>query len=733
MPLNIPTFAGYDDVSLLGEGGLGKVYKARRMSTGGFVAIKELRDLPAASPAWHRARREVEAMLRVKGHPNVVSVEEILDTADGPCIVMEYAEGGSLIDRVERGPLSAAQVVLVGLHVAQALAAAHSAGVVHRDIKPHNLLVSSYGHVKVADFGIAAIARQAGLNTRTQSFTLAYASPEELDGVEAVGPSTDSYSLAATLVHLLTGRRPSFRNRAPGVLPFDSMPELRFVGEAIRRCLLVDPRQRPTAEELVQTFEKGQLALGPARLSDLNTPADVDATVVRPVRLPPPPPPAPLQSGDAPTVVRSTGEAVVRPLATARGEPPAPPARSPIAPRRRARHVPLSIAAALVVFALIIGALFAIRGQSSDTAEQRTGSTGTGPPSAEPTTAMAPSTTGGVPTSSDMSTPAAPVAASSTDVGNVVAEPQSPVATTREAAPTYPVVAALSSPRGVAAFDGSSVIVTDDHHLLRVPAGGDGGVADVLAGSSFPGEVNSPEGVAVAPDGTIVWADWGTNRIKALSTDGTIAVVAGNGSEGYSGDGGPATEASLHGPVGVTVMPDGSVVFADNHNHVLRRINPQGIITTIAGTGIAGRGADGPALGSALTNPQGVHALPDGSILFTDTFNHRVRLLSPDGVVTTIAGTGEKGSGGDGGAALSAQFSFPVGIGVLADGSVAIADWGNDRVRVISPQGIITSLADWFDEPQDVAVLADGSLLVTDTKHSQVWRRDSDGWQPVLG
>jgi eukaryotic-like serine/threonine-protein kinase len=102
-------FAGYRDEALVGEGGLGRVYRAVRISTGGNVAIKELRDVAEGSPAWHRARRELEALLRLKGHPYVVSVEEIIEGPNGPCLVMEYLPGGSLFDRVKAGPCQPAK------------------------------------------------------------------------------------------------------------------------------------------------------------------------------------------------------------------------------------------------------------------------------------------------------------------------------------------------------------------------------------------------------------------------------------------------------------------------------------------------------------------------------------------------------------------------------------------------------------------------------------------------
>ena len=143
-------FPGYLDAIQIGEGGLGNVYRATRESTGGVVAIKELREVGVGSPVWHRARRELEVLLRLRGHPNVIYVDEIIEGPLGPCLVMEFAPGGSLMDRLTTaGPLPAPELVLVGQHVSQALLAAHRLGVVHRDVKPHNLLVGSFGQVKV--------------------------------------------------------------------------------------------------------------------------------------------------------------------------------------------------------------------------------------------------------------------------------------------------------------------------------------------------------------------------------------------------------------------------------------------------------------------------------------------------------------------------------------------------------------------------------------------------------
>ncbi len=365
---------GYDQVVQVGEGGLGRVYRARRISTGGTVAIKELRDVTEASPAWHRAMREVEAMLRLKGHPNVVSVEEVVPGPNGPCIVMEYLGAGSLHDRLGQTHLSVPEVVFVGHEVATALLAAHTLGVIHRDVKPHNLLVSGFGHVKVADFGIAALMRDSGVRTQTQSLTLAYASPEELDGAADVGPPTDVYSLAATLAHLATGIKPSFRDRALTSLPFDHEPGLGLFGQTLRRSLAIEPAQRPTMTELVAIFDDAQTRLGGRRLANL--PVGATPLVAAPY--------APQSAAGPPdhTAVRPYAAATaISPLRPAASPPPPPPPPPPplvaeIAPAAsgppgsNSRRPTLVALAAVVATLSIAGAGFLVFGGSSEKDEQ---------------------------------------------------------------------------------------------------------------------------------------------------------------------------------------------------------------------------------------------------------------------------------------------------------------------------------------------------------------------------
>lgn len=376
-------FTGYHDVTLIGEGGLGRVYRAVKDSTGGIVAIKELREVPASSPAWHRAKRELDAMLRLKGHPYVVSVEEIIDGPNGPSLVMEFLEGGTLMDRVlGSGALTVPEVVLVGLHVTQALAAAHQVGVVHRDIKPHNLLVGGFGQVKVADFGIASLARE-GTRTATSALTLSYASPEQLDDDQPVGPASDVYSLAVTLLHLFTGRRPSLRDPSRR---FDDAAALGAadaatggLGVVLRACLNESPSERPTMEAAHQAFASASSMLGTAALTRLvvGPTRSPSAPVVAPTLVRPLVAPAPPLAGSATTVVGAAPilpppahTTATRPPVHAAAtvvKPPVPPAgnlaeTTPAAPTtpgsrgrgKAPRKVPVVVG---TVFAVVAGAV----------------------------------------------------------------------------------------------------------------------------------------------------------------------------------------------------------------------------------------------------------------------------------------------------------------------------------------------------------------------------------------
>jgi trimeric autotransporter adhesin len=189
-------------------------------------------------------------------------------------------------------------------------------------------------------------------------------------------------------------------------------------------------------------------------------------------------------------------------------------------------------------------------------------------------------------------------------------------------------------------------------------------------------------------------ADSQNNRIRAVNTTtGIITTVAGNGLGSFSGDGGLATNASLHDPFGVAVDTLGNLFIADTQNNRVRMVSYNtGIITTVAGNGAAGFAGDGGAATSAmLWNPTGVAADGLGNVYIADQRNNRIRMVS-GAIITAVAGSGAAGFSGDGGPATSAGLYYPTGIAVYADSSLYIADTNNQRIRIVSG-GIINTLA----------------------------------------
>ncbi|MET7390620.1 NHL repeat-containing protein [Streptomyces sp. NPDC005529] len=213
-------------------------------------------------------------------------------------------------------------------------------------------------------------------------------------------------------------------------------------------------------------------------------------------------------------------------------------------------------------------------------------------------------------------------------------------------------------------------------------------------GPAHHATLSTPRSMAVGPDGSLYIADTFNHRIRRIAADGTITTLAGTGQSGFSGDDGPAHHATLHCPEGVAVGPDGTVHIVDTFNHRVRRIAADATITTLAGTGQPGfSGDDGPAHHAQLHFPTNVAVGPDGTVYIADISNHRVRRVTTNGIITTVAGTGQHGYGGDGGPAHHAALAAPRSMAVGPEGSLYIADTFNHRIRRIAADGTITTLA----------------------------------------
>ncbi|WP_367135061.1 serine/threonine-protein kinase [Saccharothrix sp. HUAS TT1] len=219
---------GLVDLTPLGQGGFATVYRARQVQLNREVAVKIDDRVLRTERDRRRFLREAHAAARLSGHPHVVSVHDANFTPQGtPYLVMELCTGGSLADVARRdGPLPAERVRQLGVQLADALAAAHAEGVLHRDIKPGNILLDRYGTVKLADFGLAALLDAEGSSTVTRDALSPSYAPPEAFAMAAPTPAADVYALAATLYDLLAGKPPR-----PVPWPIESFDHL---GEVLR-------------------------------------------------------------------------------------------------------------------------------------------------------------------------------------------------------------------------------------------------------------------------------------------------------------------------------------------------------------------------------------------------------------------------------------------------------------------------------------------------------------------
>jgi len=198
--------------------------------------------------------------------------------------------------------------------------------------------------------------------------------------------------------------------------------------------------------------------------------------------------------------------------------------------------------------------------------------------------------------------------------------------------------------------------------------------------------LNHPKGIAADKSGNLYFADLDNSRIRKISTSGIITTVAGNGTAGFSGDMGAAVNAMLNGPQAVAFDASGNLIIADTQNRVIRKVDSFGIITTIAGTGtVEGYSGDGgPATQALIHQPVDLAVDSAGNIYFADSTGQRIRKIATNGIITTVAGNGNAGFSGDGSSAVTSELNFPVSISFDTSGNLYIADSNNFRIRMVS-------------------------------------------------
>ena len=307
--------------------------------------------------------------------------------------------------------------------------------------------------------------------------------------------------------------------------------------------------------------------------------------------------------------------------------------------------------------------------------------------------------------------------------------------------------ATLNQAKSVAIDAAGNLIVADglNHRVRKVDAVthlittiiGDGTTAfDGDEHQASQAALNEPSDAIVDAHGDVIVADTNHSRVRRVDATGLIHAFAGNGTESFSGDGGPAANATLNRPTGLARDAAGNVYIADFLNNRVRKVDTAGIITTVVGNGTPGYNGDGIlAIDATITNPTDIGFDVAGNLLVADFRNHRIRRVDAStGVISTVAGIGTPGFAGDGDVAAVAVLNLPSDVQLDAAGNLLIADSGNNRIRKIAPNGIITTFAGTGEPglrdgtaenarllaPLRLLPLADGRLLFADRDNSQI-------------
>ena len=688
--VNIP---GYELGARIGAGSHGVVYEATSLGVGRSVAIKVIVE---PGELARRFQREITVLARLSWHPHIVQVFDsgVLDDGTLWC-AMELL--GAPLSKL--GALAADRVADIGVQAASALAVAHDSSIIHRDVKPGNVLSAPGGLVKLSDFGIAADLAGEASTLSGLLGTLQFLAPEVFDGASA-DERSDQYSLAATLCSL-----------AVGGSPFPTVPGGQGIGALIKakamkanerlaaaglpdslqaiigRGMQPDPAARfASIEHLARALVGAQTKLGWATTRYIGASSAPIAgvsstpTPVAEPRRPAAPSPA--------TVVQPPPLRRDAPAAAPTGA--APPAPTVTSDRSRRRLALIAIVVA--VAAALVGAGFVIFGGDSD--GKKSSSFTLNAPAG-----LAVAADGRLYVADDANhrvlvvEPDGSVGYAAGTAGDGLLGDGKPALESALDAPTD-VAVDVEGALYIADSQGHQVRMVNADGLLVTVAGASEGDANGDGGLAVDTKLGLPAHIALGIDGTLFISDLETHRVRAVTKQGVIRTVAGSDTAGFSGDGGLATKALLDSPLGLAVDGDGVLYIADSGNSRIRAVDTAGNINTIAGTGDAGFSGDGgPATAAKLSTPTDVAVGPADKLYIADANNNRIRVVDlAGGNISTFAGSGTSGFSGDGGPATQAELNNPSAVAVHSDGTVYITESLNNRIRKVSTGNLITTL-----------------------------------------
>ena len=313
--------------------------------------------------------------------------------------------------------------------------------------------------------------------------------------------------------------------------------------------------------------------------------------------------------------------------------------------------------------------------------------------------------------------------------------------TQASAAPLVRPVAVMVGPDSeVYIAEGNRVRVVHPDGRITTLAGNGTAGSDGDGGPAPRAQLNAPQGLAIDSTGKVYIADTLGNRVRAVNPDGVITTVAGTGEPGYAGDGEPGHGAKLNLPTGLAIGFNNSLLIADTGNNVVRELGSDGVIRTVAGTGEAGyRGDGGPASYAVLHAPGGLAFDDEGNLYIADTLNERLRRIDINAQISTVAGTGEGGDSRDDAPAIQARLDLAAnplagmgqGVAVGPRGEVVLADAMNHKVRRLDRGGVLTTVAR-LRTPLGVAVDPQGTIYVADADDNRV-RRIGSSFQAAGG